>query len=167
MNIVLSDITLGDVGPIPSSPLSMLATLSLLMNQTIGDAISNLLVIEFALAYFGYSLQDWIDYTYGPDLCSKQLKLYVRNKALIVSDKQDADRHLVSPKDVQIFIDDLLKTMQKTHNGAHFRAFVRPSGTEDVLRIYVEAPTDSLADSLAVSIARYIYDHHGGIGDRP
>ena len=36
------------------------------------------------------------------------------------------------------------------------RAFVRPSGTEDVVRIYAEARTQEQADQLATSIEREV-----------
>ena len=38
------------------------------------------------------------------------------------------------------------------------RAFVRPSGTEDVVRIYAEARTQEQADQLATSIEREVAD---------
>ena len=47
------------------------------------------------------------------------------------------------------------------------RAFVRPSGTEDAVRIYAEAKTQEAADELAVEVAMTLYDHAGGVGGRP
>ena len=42
-----------------------------------------------------------------------------------------------------------------------------PSGTEDVVRIYAEAETQQLCDDLANKVAQLVFDHLGGIGDRP
>ena len=47
------------------------------------------------------------------------------------------------------------------------RAFVRPSGTEDVVRVYAEAATAADADALALGCARAVYDLAGGLGERP
>ncbi|KDD75421.1 hypothetical protein H632_c692p0, partial [Helicosporidium sp. ATCC 50920] len=36
------------------------------------------------------------------------------------------------------------------------RAFVRPSGTEDVVRVYAEAPTQEAADALAKDVGSVV-----------
>ena len=41
------------------------------------------------------------------------------------------------------------------------RSFIRPSGTEDVIRVYVEASTQEAADSLANSVAKLVDQHLG------
>ena len=41
-------------------------------------------------------------------------------------------------------------------NYSHGRCFVRPSGTEDVVRVYAEASTVEAADSLAKSVAQLV-----------
>ena len=43
----------------------------------------------------------------------------------------------------------------------------RPSGTEDVVRIYAEADTQDAADALATECARAVFDLAGGLGDKP
>ena len=48
-----------------------------------------------------------------------------------------------------------------------FRAFVRPSGTEDAVRVYAEAPTQDQADDLALKVSRAVYDRAGGVGPMP
>jgi phosphoacetylglucosamine mutase len=47
------------------------------------------------------------------------------------------------------------------------RAFARPSGTEDAVRVYAEADTQAAADSLAREVAQLVYDKAGGVGNRP
>lgn len=44
------------------------------------------------------------------------------------------------------------------------RSFVRPSGTEDVVRVYAEAATQQEADALAAAVARQVERHAGGLG---
>ena len=43
----------------------------------------------------------------------------------------------------------------------------RPSGTEDVVRVYAEADTQYHADSLALHVANAVYEMAGGVGDKP
>ena len=47
------------------------------------------------------------------------------------------------------------------------RAFVRPSGTEDVVRVYAEAATQDAADALASEAAALLHSLCGGVGDPP
>ena len=47
------------------------------------------------------------------------------------------------------------------------QCFVRPSGTEDVVRVYAEAETREAADRLAFAVAQKVYDFALGEGTRP
>lgn len=47
------------------------------------------------------------------------------------------------------------------------RSFVRPSGTEDIVRVYAEASTQEGADNLAIAVGNAVYEQAGGVGDRP
>lgn len=47
------------------------------------------------------------------------------------------------------------------------RSFVRPSGTEDVVRVYAEASTQAAADELARIVARHVHQICGGVGAEP
>merc|ERR1712007_394526 len=103
------------------------------------------------------SMDDW-DKIYK-DLPSKQLKCQVENRNVI---KTVADEtRVLEPKALQDAIDT---ATAKYENG---RAFCRPSGTEDAVRVYAEASTKEMADELAVAVAQAIFDHAGGIGERP
>ena len=53
---------------------------------------------------------------------------------------EDAERVLVSPPGLQERLDELIRK----YDGG--RAFVRPSGTEDVVRVYAEATLRPQAD---------------------
>lgn len=44
------------------------------------------------------------------------------------------------------------------------RAFVRPSGTENVVRVYAESSTQPFADWLAKAVARLVYEQANGVG---
>ncbi|XP_043962220.1 phosphoacetylglucosamine mutase [Gambusia affinis] len=128
-----------------------------IINQTVGDAISDMLLIEAILAIKGMTVQQW-DAIYS-DLPNRQLKVQVSDRRVI--DTTDAERRAVTPAGLQEAIDDLVKKYQKA------RSFVRPSGTEDVVRVYAEADTQESADALAHEVSLAVYGLAGGVGDEP
>jgi len=69
---------------------------------------------------------------------------------------ENAERQLVSPLGLQQKINDLVRRF----DGG--RSFVRPSGTEDVVRVYAEASIKAQADELAFRVAGVVYDESGG-----
>ncbi|KAL5198990.1 hypothetical protein ABZP36_002502 [Zizania latifolia] len=119
---------------------------SQLINQAVGDALSGMLLVEAILQYKGWSFQNWCDlYT---DLPSRQLKVKVQDRTAIVT--TDAERRVCQPSGLQELIDGEIA------NYSHGRCFVRPSGTEDVVRVYAEASTEEAADSLAKQVAQHV-----------
>ena len=54
--------------------------------------------------------------------------------------------------------------VENVENG---RSFVRPSGTEDAVRVYAEANTREACDELAVKVAKLVHELGGGEGDFP
>ncbi|XP_074541997.1 phosphoacetylglucosamine mutase [Halichoeres trimaculatus] len=127
------------------------------INQTVGDAISDMLLIEAILAIKGITVQQW-DAIYT-DLPNRQLKVKVADRRVI--DTEDAERRAVSPAGLQESIDSLVKKYKQA------RSFVRPSGTEDVVRVYAEAETQESADALAHEVSLAVYHLAGGVGDEP
>lgn len=102
----------------------------LLLSQVTGDAIGNILMILHILSS-SYGFEEWIQMY--DDFPSFQTNISTKNKHNVVISEVD-ETVCLKPEGLQEFINNecLLK------NG---RAFVRPSGTEDVVRIYAEAPT--------------------------
>ncbi|KAM4771947.1 phosphoacetylglucosamine mutase [Rhinophrynus dorsalis] len=128
-----------------------------LINQTVGDAISDMLVIEAILTIKGHTVQKWDEiYT---DLPNRQLKVKVADRKVI--ETTDAERRTVKPPGLQEKIDHLVKKYSLS------RAFVRPSGTEDVVRVYAEADTQENADALAHEVSLAVFHLAGGVGDEP
>uniref|UniRef100_A0A3P8S9P0 Phosphoacetylglucosamine mutase n=1 Tax=Amphiprion percula TaxID=161767 RepID=A0A3P8S9P0_AMPPE len=127
------------------------------INQTVGDAIADMLLIEAILAIKGMTIQQW-DSIYS-DLPNRQLKVKVADRRVI--DTADAERRAVSPAGLQDAIDSLVKKYRKA------RSFVRPSGTEDVVRVYAEAETQESADDLAHKVSLAVYRLAGGVGGEP
>jgi len=142
------------------SPGSAAAKLSLLMdviNETVGDAISDMLLVESVLHARGWSVQDW-DTAYV-DLPNRLMKVSVADRCVITT--TDAERTCVTPAGLQDTINKLVAEFPKG------RSFVRPSGTEDVVRVYAEAATRADTDSLAHKVAVAVYEQAGGVGAEP
>ncbi|XP_045455505.1 phosphoacetylglucosamine mutase [Melitaea cinxia] len=126
-------------------------------NETVGDAISDLFLVESVLRARGISVQDWEQqYT---DLPCRQLKVTVQDRNAIST--ADAERQCTAPEGLQTKINELVSQYPSG------RSFVRPSGTEDVVRVYAEADTQESADKLASEVAQAVFDLAGGVGKRP
>jgi len=150
--------TARDAGDAPKeAAATRLLLVKQLINQAIGDALSDLLLVEGILSHRGWGLAEWDDLY--EDLPSRQTKLAVADRtALTVSD--DETRTLV-PAALQVQLDALAAA---TECG---RCFVRPSGTEDVVRVYAEAKSVEAADALALQVAQATWRLAGGVGEMP
>lgn len=139
--------------------LYILKNLKDCINQTVGDAITDLLVVELILAMRNLSIADW-DKLYT-DLPSRQLKVKIKDRTIIKT--YDAERRVSEPAQLQEELDSLVKNL----GYKMARSFVRPSGTEDVVRVYAEADTQEHTDDLANKVSQLVYDLAGGVGTRP
>ena len=122
-----------------------------LCSQSCGDAVANLLATEFALIALRWSPQRWLGlYT---DLPCVQKKVPVPNPALFTCADGNEQR-LVAPPGLQEAIDDAVAKCVLAADPAPslVRAFVRPSGTESVVRLYVEAPRIETAHALTAQL---------------
>lgn len=127
------------------------------INETVGDAISDMLLVETILYERGWDIKDW-EAAYA-DLPNKLLKVTVQDRNVITT--KDAERKCVSPDGLQEEIDGIVSKYERG------RSFVRPSGTEDIVRVYAEASSKEEVDKLAVEVARKVYEFAGGIGSPP
>jgi len=134
--------------PAQATSLKHLVNVSQLINQTVGDALSDMLLVEVILAHKSYSGYEW-DSIYN-DLPNKLIKVVVPDRNIFQT--EDAERRLNRPVGLQVKIDGLV---WKFEGG---RGFVRPSGTEDVVRVYAEASVRHQADELAQGIAALILE---------
>lgn len=126
-----------------------LLAVSSVINEAVGDAISDILLVEAALnkRRIG-SLPEWAALYH--DLPSKQIKVQIKDRSVIKT--EDAERRVAHPKELQQAIDDAVAK----YPGA--RTFVRPSGTEDVVRIYTEAHSASDVDELANMVRNIVVE---------
>ena len=115
-----------------------------LINQAVGDAISDCLGVEAVLADLNMSVEEW-DNLYE-DLPSRQGKIAIADRTLIKCTEDET--RIISPASLQEEIDRLVHAA-----GIQARAFVRPSGTEDAARVYAEASSKEKANQLAFDVA--------------
>lgn len=129
-----------------SKAIKVLQSFSQLINQTVGDAISDLLAVLIIVHYLQLSPSDW-DNKYT-DLPNKLVKVIVPDRSIFKT--TNAERTLVEPKGMQDKIDGLVA---KYPNG---RSFVRASGTEDAVRVYAEADTKENVEALSASVSELV-----------
>ena len=129
--------------PAQNNALNSLKACTNLINQTVGDALSDILFVEAILAHKSWGPKEW-DSTYS-DLPNRLVRVVVSDRSKFKT--TDQERKLVEPKGLQERIEGL---MNKYKEG---RSFVRASGTEEAVRVYAEAGTRSEADELAYKVA--------------
>ncbi|KAJ5948540.1 hypothetical protein N7454_001847 [Penicillium verhagenii] len=132
--------------PAQKSALETLQALTDLINQAVGDALSDMLLVEAILAHKGWSPKEWLG-TYT-DLPSRLVRVEVKDRSIFKA--YDAERKLESPAGLQAKVESL----QSRYNKG--RSFARASGTEDAVRVYAEAASRSEADDLATRVANAV-----------
>ncbi|KAF6069555.1 Phosphoglucomutase/phosphomannomutase, alpha/beta/alpha domain I family protein [Candida albicans] len=126
--------------------IKVLQNFSQLINQTVGDAISDLLAVLIVVHYLKLSPSDWDnEYT---DLPNKLVKVIVPDRSIFKT--TNAERTLVEPKGMQ---DEIDKLVAQYPNG---RSFVRASGTEDAVRVYAEADTQNNVEELSKAVSELV-----------
>lgn len=71
------------------------------------------------------------------------------------------DTRIVDPSALQNEIDKIVIEYTDA------RCFVRPSGTEDVVRVYAEAKNRKDAEECCYRVCGMVFDCYGGVGARP
>lgn len=125
--------------PAQATALAHLQNFTLLINQTVGDSLSDLLLAVTILIHRGWGPKEW-NASYL-DLPNRLVKVLVPDRNAFTT--KDAERKLVTPLGVQAKIDE---EVRKYEGG---RAFVRPSGTEDCVRVYAEAVSRTEVEGLS------------------
>ncbi|PKI85946.1 phosphoacetylglucosamine mutase [Malassezia vespertilionis] len=135
----------------PSTPaahaaVQQLAGLAAVINQTVGDAVSDMLMVLVILAARQWGPVEW-DALYT-DLPNRLCKVQVSDRTQFKT--TDAERRLTSPAGMQAQIDALVAQYPLG------RSFVRPSGTEDVVRVYAEAAKAEDVAALAKQVTALV-----------
>jgi phosphoacetylglucosamine mutase len=109
------------------------------INSAVGDALSDMMVALACLSLRGWSLNHWVNiYT---DYPSRQLKVKSANKSAITCSEDETTS--LTPTILPV------RLKEAADSAPRGRCFVRPSGTEDVVRVYAEAEDRASADELA------------------
>ncbi|EPX74965.1 N-acetylglucosamine-phosphate mutase [Schizosaccharomyces octosporus yFS286] len=125
-----------------TNAIVVLLQLSQLINQAIGDALSDMLAVLSVLGSLYCDAKGWLS-MYN-DLPNKLVKVKVADRSIFIT--TDAERRLIKPVGLQEKIDDLVSKYEKG------RCFVRASGTEDAVRVYAEASTKKGAEELSAKV---------------
>uniref|UniRef100_A0A915BI79 Phosphoacetylglucosamine mutase n=2 Tax=Parascaris univalens TaxID=6257 RepID=A0A915BI79_PARUN len=136
--------------------LKRLRGFSTLINEVVGDAMSDLLAVEILLRHYDWTIDDWANQLYL-DSPSCQLKVKVNDRSIFKTTFDEMT--CLQPMGLQDAIDAIIAS-----NGEG-RSFVRPSGTEDIVRVYAEGSSAENARELAEKVAdavRAITDNADG-----
>jgi len=136
-----------------------------LVNQAVGDALSDLLIIDAILYLNGWDLQRWSG-LYN-DMPSRQCKVKVKDRSIISTNSNETKT--ISPASLQPALEAAMESMNSISLNplSQARTFVRPSGTEDAVRIYAEAQTQDEANLLATEAATLVYKLCNGVSEIP
>lgn len=126
--------------------VNRLRLLAKLINQTVGDALSDLLMVLAILSTRQWDAPKW-DSCYT-DLPNRLTKVSVPDRTMFRT--TDAERRLETPLHMQDKIDELVSKIPMG------RSFVRPSGTEDCVRVYAEAATTHDAERLVHAVEELV-----------
>lgn len=127
---------------------SLARSISRLMSQTVGDSLSCIMLVDIALHYLGWTPRQW-ESVYNNFYCQNE-KVKVANKDLFKTSSDES--RLVSCPNIQMTID----TLVQNHVSSHVRCFVRPSGTEDVVRIYTEGSDATVVHAISDHVQKVV-----------
>jgi phosphoacetylglucosamine mutase len=143
--------------------LLRLQALPTLVNQAVGDAISDLLLVDAILQMEDCTVEQWSQLY--QDLPSKQTKVTVPDRTMIATN--ETETRCVRPEGLQAALDRAMAQHDSaagagTTNASSTRArvFIRPSGTENVVRVYAEATSN--AEGLASTAEDIVRQFCGG-----
>ena len=89
--------------------------------------------------------------------CTHCLILFLSGSIIETNENES---RCVRPAELQAALDSAMQDIPG-------RCFVRPSGTENVVRVYAEAATKQDADALATKTAQLVHTLCDGVGDPP
>jgi phosphoacetylglucosamine mutase len=102
--------------------------ISLLNNEVVGDGISGIFCVRYFLNCLNMSYNDWFNIIKKNDFIL--YKKEVENKDIFKTN--EIGNRLLEPKNIQIELDNLMDLYKCF-------CFIRPSGTENIIRIYIES----------------------------
>ncbi|KAG5486224.1 hypothetical protein LSCM1_07344 [Leishmania martiniquensis] len=148
--VLISEKVITEAEAKASEKAVLLSSMRRLVSQCCGDAIADILMCEVALKALNMSFRDWAG-LYVDRPC-KQIKVTVAHPDRIANTPDE--RRALSPSGMQDEIDAAVSSALSRCEAA--RAFVRPSGTEPVVRVYAEATDPLVCESLSAEVAKIV-----------
>lgn len=145
-SVVFSNVAISAFESGNSKEHSILQVLSTLFDPNVGDALANVLI-------FKSIIENTSNLKTYKDNGSRLLAVKITNKNSLSTNEKNI---VTSPKLLQEKIDCEIEKYQG-------RAFVRPSGTEDLVRVYAECANQQDADILCLKVAQHVYDMCDGV----
>jgi phosphoacetylglucosamine mutase len=114
-------------------------------------------MVEGILRRKQWSYLDWA--ALYEDLPSRLSTLLVEDRSVVTT--TNTESCCLTPMGLQAAIDKQVALYSRG------RAFVRASGTEDLMRVYAEADTRANCDRLSLDVLKLVHEFAGGLGDPP
>ena len=142
--------------------LMRLAHVQRCVNPAVGDAMSGILLVEAILQQQSPTAASSFEDMYYVDLPSAQTKHVVPDRSKIKT--YDAERRVREPLGLQDDIDAAVQKIgREQYSDQLARCFVRPSGTEDCVRVYAEARDAKCVEALTRAVVRAIDERLTGV----
>ncbi|XP_063728043.1 phosphoacetylglucosamine mutase-like isoform X2 [Symsagittifera roscoffensis] len=137
-----------------SPDFELLQLLIDMTNSAIGDALTDLLLVVSCLNYLEWGLKEWSGIY--QEWLSKLTKAKVKDRYLLKV--TNADRTIVEPEGMQSELNKLIESVNERSSKPEVKArcFIRPSGTEDIVRIYAEASSESDLNEIIIGAENLI-----------
>ena len=116
-----------------------------LANTTVGDAVADLLLAEVSLRILDWSLDDWL--SIYEDLPNIMIAVRSEKKDLIKNSWDQLE--VLEPAELASSITNIIQS----YTSFNARTLVRPSGTEPIVRIYVESTSLSTCHEISEKIS--------------
>lgn len=124
----------------------LLAHTARMFRSQVGDAVANSLFIQLAMRVLRLSYEDVLGFYEELPYVNATFPIPASKRGVLRA-RSDNDAVLEEPLELQRLVE---KAAGKVLGA---RAFIRPSGTEPLCRIYAEAPSEEQANKLAADIA--------------
>lgn len=125
-----------------------LVFLKKICNQLIGDAISDFFIVLTILNNLSITPQTWFGlYEQKPSLISK---VSINNQSNVFFETSPDESKLIKPQRLQTNLEHLIKEYPECF------VFIRPSGTENCLRYYIECQDHSLIPEIEKKVLFFI-----------
>lgn len=135
-----------------SQTLELISIFLTMFNRTTGDSLSAFIATESSLKIMNMNAMEL--YNIYTELECFHLKVIVKNKNVFIPNEDET--RLLEPKHIQENIDQVVQK----YSNSDARCFVRPSGTEDIVRIYAEAKTLKEAKEIADLVEKNILESY-------